>query len=378
MTYARKSLAFILVALLPTAYSANLQHLDEQTAKRVDFAQLSMRLSEPGGYFGSDNLVSNELSYQHVLTKLNQMSVSGGAYLGVGPDQNFTYIAEIKPRIAFMLDIRRDNLLQHLLFKAIFGMAHNRVEYLCLLFGRPLPPRAREWNGKSIRELTDYVDRTPSNPKLIERTRLEIQRRAASYGLPLSDRDRESINEVYQAFCTSGLEVRYTIRDRPSGRFFPPYRELLLEKDLEGHQRNYLAAEANFQFIKKMQDRNLIIPVTGDLSGSRALRAIGQYLNESGEHISAFYTSNVEFYLLRQSSFERFVENLKNLPIDSHSVIIRSYFNYAYYTSQHPQTVDNYFSVQLLQTIDSVIKDQNAGGYENYYDLVTKRSIDLR
>jgi hypothetical protein len=59
-------------------------------------------------------------------------------------------------------------------------------------------------------------------------------------------------------------------------------------------------------------------------------------------------------------------------------VIIRSYFNYAYYTSQHPQTVDNYFSVQLLQTIDSVIKDQVAGGYESYYDLVTKRSIELR
>jgi hypothetical protein len=240
-----------------------------------------MRLSEPGGYFGSDNLVSNELSYQQRPHQTESDERLGGAYLGVGPDQNFTYNRRDQAANRVHARYQARHLLQHLLFKAIFGMAHNRVEYLCLLFGRPLPPRAREWNGKSIRELTDYVDRTPSNPKLIERTRLEIQRRAASYGLPLSDRDRESINEVYQAFCTSGLEVRYTIRDRPSGRFFPPYRELLLEKDLEGHQRNYLAAEANFQFIKKMQDRNLIIPVTGDLSGSRALRAIGQYLNET-------------------------------------------------------------------------------------------------
>ena len=82
-----------------------------------------------------------------------------------------------------MLDIRRDNLLQHLLFKALFGMAHNRVEYLCLLFGRPLPPRAREWNGKSIRELTDYIDRTPSNPKLIERARHTHDTRHIGYTL---------------------------------------------------------------------------------------------------------------------------------------------------------------------------------------------------
>ena len=378
MHYARKSVvASLLVTLMLVGCPAELQRPDE-AARRPDLAQLTTRLSEPGGYFGSDNLVSNELSYQHVLAKLAHMNVAGGAYIGVGPDQNFTYIAQIKPRVAFMLDIRRDSLLQHLVFKAMFVMARNRIEYLCLLFGRPVPPRAKEWNGKSIRELTDYIDRTPSNPKLIEKTRAEVRQRAATYGIPLSERDYETIDEIYQAFYTSGLEVRYTIRDRPSGRFFPPYRELLLEKDLDGRQRNYLAAETDFQFLKRMQERNLIIPVTGDLSGPRALRAIGQYLTEIGERVSAFYTSNVEFYLVRQSSFERFVENLKGLPIDSRSVIIRSYFNYAYYTSQHPQTVENYFSVQLLQTIDSIIKDQGAGGYESYYDLVTKRSIELK
>ncbi|HYE72666.1 MAG TPA: hypothetical protein VEF04_05015, partial [Blastocatellia bacterium] len=97
------------------------------------------------------------------------------------------------------------------------------------------------------------------------------------------------------------------------------------------------------------------------------------------EKVSAFYTSNVEFYLWRQTgSFERFVENLKSLPIDNNSVIIRSYFNYAYYAYQHPQTVENYFSVQLLQTIDSLIKDQSAGGYQGYYDLVTRHIVELK
>ena len=74
-----------------------------------------------------------------------------------------------------------------------------------------------------------------------------------------------------------------------------------------------------------------------------------------------FQMSSSTWYVTGVS--DRFVDNVKFLPIDSKSVLIRSYFNYAYYTSQHPQTVDNYFSVQLLQTLESLIRDQNAGGY---------------
>src|SRR5215207_5179885 len=103
------------------------------------FAALVARLSEPGGYFDSDNLISNESSYLHVLGAVRKLGVSGGAYVGVGPDQNFSYIAQVRPRIAFLVDIRRDNLLQHLLFKSLFEMARNRAEYLALLTGRTAP-----------------------------------------------------------------------------------------------------------------------------------------------------------------------------------------------------------------------------------------------
>jgi hypothetical protein len=375
-----KSVAFLLAILLFAGCPMYFQR-PEATARRLTLAQLSARLSEPGGYFGSDNLVSNELSYQHVLPKLTQMGVAGGVYIGVGPDQGFTYIAHIKPTRAFLIDIRRDNLLQHLLYKALFMMSRNRVEYLALLFGKPLPPRHKEWDSRSIADLVDYIDRTPSNQKLFDRTHAEVKQKIATFGFALSERDLETISRTYRAFYQSGLETRYTIRDRPSpsGRFFPSYRSLLLETDLNNQNRNYLSTEASFQFLKKMQEKNLIIPVTGDLSGEHAVREIGKYLRETGEKVSAFYTSNVEFYLWRQTgSFERFVENLKSLPIDSRSVIIRSYFNYAYYAYQHPQTIENYFSVQLLQTIESMIRDQSAGGYQGYYDLVTRHVIELR
>ena len=355
----------------------------EAQASRINIAQLSQKISEPGGYFGSDNLVSNELSYQHIIPKFNEIRVTGGVYVGVGPDQSFTYIAAIKPSKAFMIDIRRDCLLHHLLFKALFMMSRNRAEYLSLMFGKPVPTHLKDWNKRTLKELIEYIDRTPSDAKLYEKHRTDIKQLITKFGFNLSDREHEAIQRIYQAFYQSGMEVRYVIRDRPmpSNRYFPSYRSILLETDLNNQQRNYLATEDSYQFLKKMQDQNLIIPVTGDLAGEHAVRAIGKYLQETGEKVSAFYVSNVEFYLWRQSgSFERFVQNLKSLPITDKSVIIRSYFNYAYYAYQHPLTVENHFSVQLMQTIDSVIKDMEpvAGGYNSYYDLVTRHLIEYK
>ncbi|MGH9766442.1 MAG: hypothetical protein ACREAB_03330 [Blastocatellia bacterium] len=368
-----------LVLLLSFSPATIAQQKVEINEKRYDFAQLVNRLSEKAGYFGSDNLVSNELSYQHVLGRLAKLSVAGGAYLGVGPDQNFTYIAQIKPRVVILVDIRRDAMLQHLMFKALFMMSRNRIEYLSNLFARPLPKDYRKWNDRPIRDFIDYFDRTPMDQKLAEKLRQEMRKRVASFGLQLSPRDIETIDEIYQAFYTDCLEVRYTIRDRPTGRFFPAYRDLLLEKDLEGRHRNYLAAEADFQVIKNLQDRNLIIPVTADLSGQQGVKAIAAFLKEINEKVSAFYVSNVEFYLWRYDTMDRFVDNLKALPIDDKSVIIRSYFNYAYYTEVHPQTVGNSFSVQLMQTIDSMLKDYASDRrYDSYWDMATRRSLELK
>ena len=97
-----------------------------------EFAELIERVSEDGGYFWNDNFVSNEASYLHPITKLRELGIQGGVYLGVGPNQNFTYIAKIRPRYAFILDIRRQNFLEHLFFKAMFHLSRNRPEYLSI------------------------------------------------------------------------------------------------------------------------------------------------------------------------------------------------------------------------------------------------------
>ena len=95
--------------------------------------------SEPDGFFRSDNFISNETTFQEVIPELKKRVSPNGVYLGVGPDQNFTYITALQPRMAFIIDIRRQNMLQHLMYKAIIEMSDDRADFMSRLFSRPRP-----------------------------------------------------------------------------------------------------------------------------------------------------------------------------------------------------------------------------------------------
>ena len=298
------------------------------------FAALVARVSEPGGYFDSDNLISNESSYLHVLSGMRRIGVNGGGYVGVGPDQNFSYMAQVRPRIAFMIDIRRDNLLQHLLFKALFEMSRNRAEYLALLTGRAVANDVAKWNRRSITEIVDFIDRSlPDRPV---RDHEPVAGRDPPVGVPVTPGELETIGRIQQAFFDSGLDLKFTSLGRAPRDYHPNLRKLLLERDLTGKQLNYLASEDDFQYLKSLEARNLVIPVVGNLAGPHALREIGRVLTERNEKLSVLYVSNVEFYLMREGSFDAFAASVRTLPFNAHSVIIRSYFGGGFYGS-HPR-----------------------------------------
>ena len=168
------------------------------------FARLHSRLSEPGGFFDTDNLISNEASYLHVLGPLRDRDVRGGAYIGVGPGQNFSYIAAIRPTVAFIVDIRRDNALQHLLFKALFELAETRVEYLSLLHGAPAPRAPGEWLGRAVEEIVAYVEGSQPVPSAADRARARIDSAVVTFGIPLSEADRATIRRIHDTFIRVG------------------------------------------------------------------------------------------------------------------------------------------------------------------------------
>ncbi len=332
------------------------------------FAALVARLSEPGGYFDTDNLISNEASYLHALGPLRERGVRGGAYIGVGPDQNFSYIAQIRPRVAFIIDIRRGNLLELLWYKALFELARDRADYLALLFGRPRPDFAAPDGAAGLARLLDYFDATPADPERMAATRAAVHAALARYGVPLSDDDVAMIDRIASAFVEAGPSLRFTSYGRAPRSYYPTYRQLLLEHDLSGRGGSYLAREEDFRFVKRLQTADRIVPVVGDLAGPHALRAIGRAIDGMGLRVSAFYVSNVEFYLMGDGTFDRFAANVLTLPLDSGAVLIRSYFHP--FRRPTPGAVPGYASSQIVQAAARFVARAEAGGYAGYRALL--------
>ena len=329
------------------------------------FAARVAQLSERGGDFDFDNLISNEKSYLHVIPALHAARVTGGAYIGVGPDQNFSYVAQIRPTIAFVVDIRRDNMLLQLLFKALFSMSATRVDYMSQLFGRPVPPVSADWRKADVDRLAKYIDETPEVAS-VNRLRARVDAVIRSFGVPLSAKDLATIDRFHRKFIAEGLGLKFESPAPAPKGYYPTYRELLFETDREGHQWNFLASEDDFQFLRTLERRDLVVPVVGDLGGSTAMNAISRMVSARGERVSAFYVSNVEFYLSADGKFQSFLGNVARLPHTERSIVIRSVFG----GYRLRESVPGYYSTSLVQPMDELLTGFSNGRYKTYEDLL--------
>src|SRR5688572_32766468 len=125
-----------------------------------EFWRLSQSISEPDGAFRSDNLLSNEMVFARLLPEFLPQVKPGGVYLGVGPEQNFTYIVAMKAKMAFITDIRRENLHLMLMYKALFELSKDRAEFISLLFTKARPSQLAA--ASTIREIMDAYWDIPS------------------------------------------------------------------------------------------------------------------------------------------------------------------------------------------------------------------------
>jgi hypothetical protein len=323
--------AILLVAvarLAPPARTALPEKLTDQ-----QFWTLVSESSEPNGFFRSDNLLSNELHLQHVIPQLVRTTVPGRAYLGVGPEQNFTYIAAVKPSIAFIVDIRRGNLNLHLLYKALFELSSDRADFVSALFSKKRP------DGLSSRSSVDELFfkgfwNVETDEALYNANVAAIRAHLTStHKLPLPEEDLRAMEGVYRAFFLHGPRIQYSSSMGGGFGNFPKYVDLMTATDADGVARGFLASEEQFAFVKDLHSRNLIVPITGDFAGPKALRAVGEYLRSRNVLVSAFYLSNVEQYLRREGKRDAFCANVAMLPLDPASTFIRSVRDGNYYSN---------------------------------------------
>jgi hypothetical protein len=341
--------------------------LPKQLSDRA-FWQMIVDFSEPGGVFRSDNFVSNEKTYQEIIPDLKKRSSSDAAYLGVGPDQNFTYITALRPRIAFIIDIRRQNLVHQLLYKAVIEMSADRAEFLSRLFSRPRPAGLEKSAPPDVlfRAFTD-VEGTEtlfqSNLRDIENQLL------ARHGFPLTPDDRRSLEYIYRAFFAEGPELRYSFPRQRNAPWFPSYADLMKATDRAGLNHSYLATEQNFRLLREFERNNLLIPIVGDFGGDKAIRTVGSYLREHGATANYIYTSNVEQYLFQADEYRRYYSSVATLPLNENSTFIRAFFNTGFIYPPGIVTPDLH-SVQLLDPVLGFLNAFRADKIHTYSDVV--------
>lgn len=353
-----------IVFLLPLLTIACRAARDSKTSPPL--TELIQTFSEPGGYFDTDNLVSNETSYVQVVDRLEPI---GGAYIGVGPEQNFTYIARIRPRWAFIVDIRRENMLQHLLFNAVLSQAKTPYQYLCWMFSRPVREAAEPQAAVGIRALVSAFEREAPSRELFRRNQETLLRHVEEdLAIELRPGDRQTLRSIYAAFFREQLEIRFHSHGRPPLPHHPTYRKLLMARSPGGRDGHFLASLDDYSYVRELAMRGRIVPVVGDFAGPHALRAIGRFLEEQGEDVSAFYVSNVEFYLMRSGRFRAYVDNLRSLPAGEDSLLVRAYFDYGL---SHPERLPGHRSTILLQRISRFLTLYDSDAYHSYWDVCT-------
>ena len=306
-----KTVLALLILFTFSSYAA--ETLPSQLSD-AEYWKMISDFSEPDGYFEHPIVTSNETSYQYVLPELMKNAKPGGVYLGVGPEQNFTYIAALQPKISFIIDIRRDMMLEHLMYKSIFEMSADRAAFVSNLFARKsAEPVAAE---ASVRTLFQSFARTSADTMLAEERFKEIMSHLKTgRHFPLTAQDEARIRTIYMTFVREGVLTF-------SASFMSPgYATLMMMTDRAGKNWSFLASKESYDRVRALHQKNLIVPLAGDFAGPKAIRMTGQYLKDHGAIVNAFYISNVEDYI--QGKWPKYTANLASLPVDAGSLFIR-------------------------------------------------------
>jgi hypothetical protein len=289
-----------------------------------DFWRMIVDLSEPGGTYAYENFISNELQYQDVVPALKATTKPGSVYIGVGPEQNFTYTWVLQSKLAFVIDIRRQNMVEMLMYKALFDMSPNRADFVSNLFSRPRPA-GLDTKTTPAALFTAY-ESAKVDPNLSAKNLAAIKAYMTRHGYELSSEDINSIDKVFDAFTRGGPSINYYFASAAPVGLGPSregtYTRMMNTTDHSGHNSSFLAAEENYLYVREMQRKNLIVPLVGDFAGPAVIRNVGRYLTEHKATVGTFYISNVETYLSDPQK-QTFYENVATLPVDSSSMFIR-------------------------------------------------------
>jgi hypothetical protein len=320
------------------------------------FARRVRELSGPEtGPAGADNLMTNEDSFPRVCGDVARRTPKEGVYVGVGPDQNFTYIAHARPRLAFVLDHRRRNLLLHLVHKALFSLSPGRSYYLARLTAR----RAECPADADAEAVVAAFDRPPMDRALLEATVAEVARALRPLGL-VADEEWPALATIQSKLAGPGLRARFLALPT-----YPTLAQLIRTTDRDGRPAHFLAREDLYQAARRVQLEDRVIPLVGDFAGPEVLPRLGDWLRARDLPVSLLYISDVEFFLLRSGRFPAYVANLARLPWADGALLVRTSTR----EIDHPARVAGDHATTIARPVAPFLERARAGRIPNPDDL---------
>lgn len=344
---------------------------DARYARDDSLGPLIARLSESPGDFPSENYVTNEASLLDVAAALRNPRLHDRGYVGVGPEQSYTYLAMLEPRVAYIVDIRRGNLLEHMMFRGCFEAGKTRAEFLTALLARRVDAGAAGDAGAGadagFAPLDAAFRAAPPDPVLrdegIARTKSLLDRLAVAH----TSSDDKAIARLHEAFAKHGLGIAYTMLN--SGRQYPRLGETLSARDPDGKPASFLASEEIYTRVRRLVVENRVIPVVGDFGGKHALRAVAEDMRARGVKLGVFYTSNVEQYLFEQKTYGAFVEGVRAMPRDDESLMVRVWFDAG---KPHPAQRPGLRTTQLTIPANAFLARAAKRPFLYYWDVVNQ------
>jgi hypothetical protein len=217
----------------------------------------------PARHFPVSNEYRHDLLYPH-------LRGLGGTLVGVGSDQNYTMAAAAGAELLLLVDYDPRQPLTHLMYRALVSASPTRQD----LVARFAPERAEE----SARLIAEALAADPR---------------------------RDAV-------------VRYFRERRP---WFARYLERTARRTHEGTPVAWVGDDAMYAHVRALHRAGRIVAFNGDVTADRTLRAIGDAARRIGTTVRVVYFSNAEQFFRYGPGF---VANMKNLPTDERSVVVRT------------------------------------------------------
>jgi hypothetical protein len=278
--------------------------------------------------------------------------------------------------IVFVVDIRRENALLHLVYKVLFETTASRAAFVAGLFSRDASEAASAPGGMAtatVEELLAFVEKAPRSPSQEARLVEATLARQRALGIPREPDDEKAIREAVHAFATQGPAIRYKMEG--SSRKYPSLFDLAKEKTDAGERVSFLADEDTFRRIQRLERENRLIPVVGNLAGDKAVRAVGAALRKRGTSVSVVYTSNVEQYVFAPADWRAWRENLASLPLAPNAVLLRVYFDQG---KSHPLERPGHRTVSLAHDLGRFLERAQKPGYKSWFEVATDDTLLVR